>query len=190
MLVVGDSLTAGYQLPMTQAYPALLQQRWQEAKLGVQVINAGVSGDTSAGGAQRIEWLLKRTKPQWVVIALGANDGLRGLPLDQLRGNLTNMITSAQAAQAQVILAGMQLPPNLGEEYTAAFREMYPALASEHGCVLIPFLLAGVAAVPELNLPDGIHPNAQGHQHIAGQLDQLLRPLLNPEAQTTQAARP
>ena len=182
LLVIGDSLTAGYQLPMSAAYPALLQQRWQDAGHEVRVINAGVSGDTSAGGAQRTGWLVGRTKPDWVMIALGANDGLRGLPLDQLRENLVMMITAAQEAGSQVILVGMQIPPNLGETYTAGFRAMYPQLAEEFSLPLIPFLLEGVAADPELNLPDGIHPNEDGHRVMTQKLYPSLTAWLFPES--------
>lgn len=179
VVILGDSLTAGYRLATEQAYPALLQQRAEAEGIAVQFVNAGVSGDTTAGGLRRIDWLL-RAPVDVVVVALGANDGLRGLDLSLTEQNLRAIIAKVRDRnpQVQVVLAGMQLPPNLGEAYTSEFRALFPRLADELDARLIPFLLDGVAGQPELNLRDGMHPNEAGHQVIAATVWKYLRPLL------------
>jgi acyl-CoA thioesterase-1 len=145
----------------------------------VRVVNAGVSGSTSASAASRLRWQL-RSRPDFVVIALGGNDGLRGVDVATTKTNLSTAIDLAQQSGARVLLAGMKLPPNYGPEYTAAFEALFPALAVKHRVALLPFLLEGVAANPELNLPDGIHPNARGTEIVARNVFAALQPLLAP----------
>lgn len=171
--ILGDSITAGYGLAAEQAYPALLAPLLP----GWKVVNAGVSGDTSAGGLRRLDWVLKG-KPRVVVIALGANDGLRGLPLEQLEANLRAMVAKVRAAGATPLLIGMRMPKNLGPAYTAAFDALYPRLAAELAVPLLPFLLDGVALDPALNQSDLVHPNAKGQQVIAAKVAAWLKPLL------------
>jgi len=166
VLFLGDSLTAGYGLDEGQAFPAVVGELLRAEGVASRVVNAGVSGDTTAGGLARLGWLL-RQQPDVVVVALGANDGLRGLDLGATEENLRQIIEGCRGAGAKVILAGMLLPPNYGPDYTRAFAELYPRLAEELGVELIPFLLDGVAADPELNLGDGIHPNAEGQRRVA-----------------------
>jgi len=172
VLFLGTSLTAGFGLSEEFAYPARLSDLLAAEGHSIDVVNAGVSGDTSAGGLERIDWLL-REPPDWVFVELGANDGLRGLPVEMTEANLVEIIDRAQQAGARTIVAGMLMPPNYGEEYTTAFAELFPRVAESSGSRLVPFLLDGVAGDPSLNLPDGIHPNAEGHQRIA----ELLLPL-------------
>jgi acyl-CoA thioesterase I len=166
MVFLGDSLTAGFNVDAQDAYPALVEQLAQRDQRGWKIINAGISGDTTAGGVRRIAWALK-AKPAVMLIALGANDGLRGLSVADMKKNLSAIITQAKNNGVRVLLAGMQLPKNYGEEYRQAFAEVYPALAKEHNVPLLPFLLTGVAGDATLNLPDGIHPNLAGHKIIA-----------------------
>ena len=177
ILALGDSLTAGYGLAQSQAWPTLVQARLKAAGYGHRVVNAGVSGDTSAGGLARLDWQLSQ-KPAVVVLELGGNDGLRGLPVEHTRDNLAKIIQRCQATGATVLLAGMQIPPNMGPDYTAAFRDMYPSLAKEFGVPLIPFLLEGVAGDTKLNQRDGIHPTAEGQAILAETVWQSLEPLL------------
>ncbi len=183
ILVLGDSLAAGFGLDANQAFPTLLQNKINEAQLNFEVINAGLSGDTSAGGLRRIDWVLKR-KIDVLVLELGGNDGLRGLPVDAMQSNLQTIIdrTRAKYPQAQVIIAGMQMPTNFGAEYARAFQEVFPALARKNKTALIPFLLEGVGGNPELNLPDRIHPTAEGHKIVAENVWKTLRPLLQKQA--------
>ncbi len=170
ILMLGDSLTAGLGVMPDQAWPALIQQKLdQDVDMPpgmVRVINGGISGSTSASAPSRVKWYLK-APPDIMVLALGANDGLRGLSTDLMRRNLDQAIQMAEDAGVRVILAGMQIPPNLGPDYTAAFGKVYPDLAQARHLTLIPFLLEGVAGHPELNQADGIHPNALGHRIIA-----------------------
>ena len=166
VVCLGDSLTAGLGLSPEQAYPALLEKRLAAAGLDWEVVNAGVSGDTSAGGVRRLEWSLSG-EVRVLVLALGANDGLRGLPPAQLRANLARIIEAAQQRGAKVVLAGMEAPPNFGGPYTREFREVYRDLAKAYPVSYVPFLLEGVAGVPALNQPDGIHPTAEGQRRIA-----------------------
>ena len=173
VVFLGDSITAGYGLAAEQAYPALVGPQLP----GWTVVNAGVSGDTSAGGLRRLDWVLKG-RPRVVVIALGANDGLRGLPVEQLEANLRAMVAKVRAAGATPLLIGMRMPKNLGPAYIAAFDPLYPRLAAELGVPLLPFLLDGVALDPALNQSDMIHPNAKGQQVIAGKVAAWLKPLL------------
>jgi acyl-CoA thioesterase-1 len=166
LVVLGDSIAAGYGLAQEDAFPALIAAELEVRGRPVRVVNAGVSGDTTAGGLARLDWLL-RQRPDVLLVELGGNDGLRGLPLAATEENLRRIVAAARGAGAEVILAGMRLPPNLGPEYTAAFAAIYPRLAADYEVALIPFLLEGVGGVPLLNLPDGIHPTPEGHRRIA-----------------------
>ena len=170
IVCLGDSLTAGYGLEESLAWPALIQAQRPAWK----VINAGISGDTTAGGLRRLDWALK-AKPTTVVLALGANDGLRGLDENRTKANLSALIAGCQSAKARVILAGMQLPTSMGPDYRERFAAIFPQLAAERSVTLLPFLLAGVAGHPELNQADGIHPTAEGQKIIAA----LVLPLLD-----------
>jgi len=179
VLVLGDSLSAGYGLNATQAYPALLQRRVDEVGLNFEVVNAGVSGDTSAGGLRRIDWLLRR-QIDVLILELGANDGLRGIPLESTKANLQKIIdkTLQHSPGARIVIAGMMVPPNLGPIYTDQFRNLFSELAEENEAELIPFLLARVAGRRELNLADGIHPNPEGHRLVAETVWEVLEPVL------------
>ncbi|MDA2928043.1 arylesterase [Acidobacteria bacterium AH-259-G07] len=179
ILILGDSLTAGYGLDPSEAFPALIQQKIDALGWNFKVMNGGLSGDTSADGLRRIDWLL-RSKIEFLVLELGANDALRGLPLDETERNLQAIIDKVRKRypEVKVVIAGMLVPPNLGQEYTERFRSIFPELAKRNKVALIPFLLEGVAGRPELNLPDGIHPTATGHEIIAETLWKVLGPLL------------
>ena len=166
VVFLGDSLTAGYGLGGEQAYPALVEKRLEEEGIPIKVLNAGVSGDTTAGGLARLDWLLSQ-KPDVVVVGLGGNDGLRGLPLEQAEQNLREIVRRAKAAGARVLLLGMQIPPNYGPEYAQGFSDMYPRIAKEMDVALVPFLLEGVGGVSDLNQADGIHPTAEGQEKVA-----------------------
>lgn len=179
ILALGDSLTAGLGLPQSQAWPTLVQARLDAAGRKYRVVNAGVSGDTTAAGLARLDWQLSQ-KPVVVILELGANDGLRGLPVAEASANLDQIITRCKAAGARVLLAGMQVPPNMGPEYSAAFRDIFPALAREHDVPLIPFILEGIAGDTRLNQGDGIHPTAEGHVILADTVWKHLEPLLTP----------
>lgn len=174
---LGDSLTAGLGLPESQAYPALIQARLQAEGRSWKVVNAGVSGDTTAGGLARLDWLY-RQRIEVLVVALGANDGLRGLPLKDTEANLRAILRRGRREGSRLVLVGMQMPENLGPEYRRGFAALYPRLAKEEGAHLIPFLLEGVALDPALNQADGIHPNAEGARKVAGTVWQGLSPLL------------
>jgi acyl-CoA thioesterase-1 len=179
IVFLGDSLTAGYGLAEDQAYPALLRERLDQAGWPAAVVNAGISGDTSAGGLRRVDWLLQQPIDV-LVLALGANDGLRGLSLAQTRNNLQAIVDRVRAADptTEIIVAGMLMPPNLGPEYTAEFGRLFPELAERNGLALVPFLLEGVAAQPELNQSDGIHPTADGQRRVAETVWRTLEPIL------------
>jgi acyl-CoA thioesterase-1 len=181
IVVLGDSLTAGYGLDAGDSFPTVLQHLIDEAGYRHEVMNAGVSGDTSAGGVRRLEWALD-VEVEILILALGANDGLRGLPPEELHRNLDAIITRAKARGVQVLLAGMEVPPNMGEAYAASFRSVYSDLARAHGIRLVPFLLAGVAGKSALNQGDGIHPNAAGARLIAETIWEALQPMLTREA--------
>ena len=178
VIFLGDSLTAGYGLDTEQAFPALLEATFEAKGQPLRVVNAGVSGDTTAGGLRRLDWLL-RQEPDILMVALGGNDGLRGLDLEASEENLRQIVVQAQEAGAKIILAGMLMPPNYGVDYTEGFAAIYPRLTEEHGLTLVPFLLEGVAARPELNLPDGIHPTAEGQEILAGTVEPYLAAVLD-----------
>ena len=166
IVALGDSLTAGFGVAPEEAWPALVEARLRREGYPFRVVNAGVSGDTSAGGLRRVDWVL-RNRPEVAVVALGGNDGLRGLGTDAMRTNLLAIVERFQGAGARVLVAGMEVPPNYGATYSRAFRSVFPDIARRTGSALMPFLLEGVAADPRLNLSDGIHPNAAGHRAIA-----------------------
>jgi acyl-CoA thioesterase-1 len=174
---LGDSLTAGQGLPEAQAYPALIQARLRAEGLDWRVINAGISGDTTAGGAARMDWLY-RQPIDVLVVALGANDGLRGLPLKETEKNLHVIVRRAKKEGSKVLLAGMQMPENYGPEYRKAFAALFPKVAKEEGVPLLPFLLEGVALDPKLNQADGIHPNPEGAKRVAETVWGSLHPML------------
>jgi len=177
IVALGDSLTAGLGVPAEDAYPALLEARLRRAGFAYHVVNAGVSGDTTAGALRRLDWVL-RARPAIVIVALGANDGLRGLPVEAMRDNLVAIVTRLRAGGARVLLAGMRLPPNYGAPYTRAFAAAFPAVARQTSAPLLPFLLDGVAGMPALNQADGIHPNADGQRRVAETVWRSLRPML------------
>ena len=177
IVILGDSLTAGLGLPTDQSYPARLQQRLNEEGAHYQIVNAGVSGDTSAGGLARLDWALEGDV-RVMIVALGGNDGLRGLPPEELKKNLAAIIERAQSRGIRVILAGMEAPPNYGRDYIVAFHRVYPALASEYHVALVPFLLDGVAGNDALNQRDGIHPSAAGARIVADNVWKVLKPVV------------
>jgi acyl-CoA thioesterase I len=177
IVALGDSLTAGLGVAADEAYPALLEARVRAAGFDYRVVNAGVSGDTSAGGLRRVDWVL-RSRPDVAIVALGANDGLRGLPIAALRDNLTAIVTRLREARSRVLLVGMRLPLNYGDVYAGAFADSFRVVAQRAGVAFVPFMLEGVAAQPKLNQVDGIHPNAAGHRAIADHLWIALQPLL------------
>ncbi|HYF31089.1 MAG TPA: arylesterase [Chitinophagaceae bacterium] len=172
----GNSLTAGYGLDPSEAFPALIQQKIDSMRLPYKVVNAGVSGETSSGGNARVDWIL-RQPPAVFVLELGANDGLRGIPLTETKKNLQSIIDKVKAKNPNVtiILAGMMMPPNMGEQYTSQFRAIYPDLAKENNLPLIPFLLQGVGGEAHLNQQDGIHPTAEGHEIVAENVWAILK---------------
>jgi acyl-CoA thioesterase-1 len=174
IVVLGDSLTAGLGLAAEDAYPAVLQRYLDAKGLKYHVVNAGISGDTSAGGLARLDWALEGDV-RILIVALGGNDALRGLPVTQLKANLARIIERAQAAGITVVLAGMEAPPNWGDEYTSAFHDVYPALAAEYHVALVPFLLEGVAGIGRLNQRDGIHPTAEGDRIVADTVWKVLQ---------------
>jgi len=177
IVAFGDSLTAGLGVPASQTYPALLEQRLEREGYNFRVINAGVSGDTTAGGVRRVDWAL-RLDPEIVILELGVNDAMRGQKLAGIRANLDQMIARFQAAGARVLVAGMRLPPNYGDRYAEDFHRLYGEVARARKAALIPFFLDGVAAVPHLNQADGIHPTAEGYVIVVGRLWPYLVPLL------------
>jgi acyl-CoA thioesterase-1 len=189
VLFLGTSITAGYGLPASEAFPARVQERIDAAGLGYRVVNAGVSGDTSAGGLRRIGWLVQLPIAV-LVLELGANDMLRGLDVGALERNLQAIIDRTHAVHpgARVLVAGMRAAPNLGEDYGRAFEAVYPALARANDAALLPFVLEGVAADEALNQPDGIHPTAEGHRRVAERVWSALRPLLQSDGAPPQAA--
>lgn len=166
LVVLGDSLTAGLGIPREESYPSILQKKLEDAGHDIEVVNAGVSGDTSADGLRRVGWALEGNV-RLLVIALGANDGLRGLPPQQMKANLQRIIERAKQRAIPVLLVGMEAPPNYGEQYAAAFRQVFQDLARENKVQFVPFLLEGVAGVPGLNQGDGIHPTTAGAARIA-----------------------
>lgn len=179
ILFFGDSLTAGYGITPEQAFPNLIQQKIDEKGLNYKVVNAGLSGETSAGGVARIDWVLKQPVDIFV-LELGANDGLRGLELSQTRENLQTIIDKLKAKnpRVKIVIAGMMVPPNMGEAYAQPFEQIFPDLAKKNNARLVPFLLEGVGGDPNLNQPDGIHPNVEGHKIVADNVWKVLSPLL------------
>jgi acyl-CoA thioesterase I len=179
ILFFGDSLTAGYGLSPEEAFPALVEKEFNKHGKSAKVVNAGLSGETSAGGLSRIDWILRQPIDVFV-LELGANDGLRGLPLDQTQKNLQAIIDKVRVKfpKVKIVIAGMMVPPNMGRDYTERFEKIFPELAKKNNVVLIPFLLEDVAGKDHLNLPDGIHPNPAGHKIVADNVYKVLDPLI------------
>lgn len=179
ILFFGNSLTAGYGIEKEEAFPDLIQQKIDSLEMAYQVINGGLSGETTASGLNRLDWFLEE-RPEIFILELGANDGLRGIPLTETRKNLVAIIDKVKNKypDTTVLLAGMQIPPNMGQEYTESFKIMYEEVSEEKQVKLIPFLLEGVAGDPELNLPDGIHPTEEGHKIVAENVWDNIAPLL------------
>ena len=184
VLIVGTSLTAGYGLDPSQAWPAVLQRIIDSAGLSLRVVNAGVSGETSAGALRRVDWLLQRERPAVFMLETGGNDGLRGQDPDSLKANILAILERAHRLQPspRLVLFAMEAPPNLGDEYTRRFRAVYPDAAKAAGATLVPFFLADVAGVDSLNQPDGIHPTARGARRAAGNAWKVLEPLFRETA--------
>lgn len=179
ILFFGTSLTAGYGLDVREAFPALIQKKINDLKLPYKVINAGLSGETSAAGNSRIDWLLKQPIDV-MVLELGANDGLRGLPLLETKNNLQQIIDKVKKKypKVKIVLAGMQIPPSMGADYSNQFKSLFPELARKNDLVLVPFLLQGVGGIPDLNQGDGIHPTAAGQKILAENVWKQLQPIL------------
>lgn len=175
ILFFGDSLTAGYGIELEEAFPALIQERLDSLNMNYTVINSGLSGETTSGGLNRIDWVLNQ-KVDVFVLELGANDGLRGIPLDQTKKNLQAIIDLVREknSKTKIVIAGMQIPPNMGPEYTSEFRKIFPEMANENELALIPFLLDGVAGIPEMNLEDGMHPTPEGHRIVMENVWKIL----------------
>ena len=178
IVAFGDSLTIGLGLLEQEAYPALLQRKIDESGYKFEVVNAGVSGDTSAGGLRRLDWAIEGDV-KILIVAFGGNDGLRGLPVGQMKENLSQIIDRARERNIVVVLAGMEAPPNFGQEYATGFRQAFRDVALNKRVLFIPFLLNNVAGKPELNQADGIHPNQQGTQIVADTVWSVLEPLLD-----------
>jgi acyl-CoA thioesterase-1 len=180
LLFLGDSLTEGLGVPPEAAYPSLIEKELKADQRAVRIVNAGISGSTSASGLARLKWHLKgKEKPDVLVLALGANDGLRGLSVDEMKKNLTSVIELAKTNQIRVLLAGMQMPPNYGKAYTDSYAKAFPDVAQALGVPLVPFLLEGVGGEKDMNQPDGIHPNVEGHKLLAKNVLKHLKPLLD-----------
>ena len=177
ILAFGDSLTAGFGVAPSESYPARLQRLLDEKGYHYKVVNAGVSGETTAGGAARIDWVLQH-EPEIVILELGANDGLRGLPIFEMQRNLETIIEACQKRGAKVLLAGMEITPNLGQEYSDDFRDVFPLLAKKHRISLLPFFLKDIAARPDLTQADGIHPVSKGYAIATQTVFQHLEPML------------
>ena len=177
IVFLGDSLTAGLGLPQSQAFPSVLDEKLRAFSASVQVVNAGISGDTAAGGRRRLNWALEGDV-RVLVLALGANDGLRGNPVPAMKADLQAIIRAAKARGITVLLLGMEAPPNFGPEYTAEFREAFRDLADDEDVAFVPFFLEGVAGVPALNQSDGLHPNAEGTQRVAATVWKALEPIV------------
>jgi acyl-CoA thioesterase-1 len=181
VVFLGDSLTAGLGLPQAQAFPSVIAERLQREGIDLEVVNAGISGDTAAGGRRRLNWALEGNV-KVLVLALGANDGLRGSPVAGMKDNLQAIIREARGRGITVLLLGMEAPPNFGPEYTAEFRQAFRDLADEEDVAFIPFFLDGVAGVPALNQPDGLHPNAGGATRVADNVWKALEPIVEQAA--------
>ena len=181
VVVLGDSIAAGLGVEPAQAYPALLQEKINAARLPYTVVNAGVSGDTTADGLGRLDWLLQR-KIDVLIVELGGNDGLRGLAIPTIQSNLQAIIDHARKKypEIRIVIAGMRMPANLGPDYVGAFAKVFPAIASKNQAALVPFLLEGVGGDASLNQADGIHPTAEGHKLVAENVWKALKPILEP----------
>jgi len=179
VLFLGDSITAGYGLDITQAYPALIQEKIDAKNWPFKVVNAGQSGDTTAGGLNRVDWLL-RSRIDVLFLELGANDGLRGLPAENVQKNLQAIIDRVKTKypEVRVVIAGMKVPPNMGRSYSEQFQSVFVSLAKKNNAPLIPFILEGVGGVRDLNLSDGIHPTSRGHEIVAANVWKALEPVL------------
>ena len=190
LLFLGTSLTAGYGLEEEQAYPALIQQKIDSAGLNYRVVNAGVSGETSAGALRRIDWLF-REPIAVLVVETGANDGLRGLSPDTLRANIEAIFGRAKQLKPtpKLVLVGMRIPPNYGRAYAQRFEEVYRTVAHKSGAILVPFLLQGVGGIPSLNQPDGVHPTAEGQRKMAETVWRVLEPVLQEREKTERTGR-
>ncbi len=178
IVAFGDSLTAGFGLSEKDSYPYLLQEKLRADGYDYDVVNAGVSGDTSAGGLERIDWSLEQDNVQILILELGANDLLRGLPVEKMKENLSTMIKKAKAKNVKVLFCGMLAPPTMGAKYQREFVSVFPDLAAEHKVEFLPFLLENIATNPKLNQPDGIHPNAEGEKIMTDNVYNALKPLL------------
>jgi acyl-CoA thioesterase-1 len=182
IIVLGDSIAAGNGVDPSESFPGLIQERIREKGWNYELVNAGVSGDTTAGGLRRISWLLKR-QVHILVLELGGNDGLRGISPDETRANLEKIITQARERypHVRIVVCGMQMPQNMGESYNRKFREVFPDVARAHKTELVPFLLEGVGGRADLNQPDRIHPNPAGHRIVASNVWSVLEPMLQPK---------
>jgi acyl-CoA thioesterase-1 len=182
ILFFGDSITAGYGIDLNQAFPALIQEKIDSLGLSYDVVNAGLSGETSAGGLRRVDWVMQQ-EVDIFVLELGGNDGLRGIDPESTKENLAGIIEKVRAADpdVKILLTGMEAPPNLGQAYTSQFRQVFSDVARQKNVNFLPFILEGVAGNPELNLPDGIHPTAEGHKILAENVWGSLRPMLDRE---------
>ena len=180
ILFFGNSLTAAYGLEPAQGFVGLIEKRLDSLNLNYRVINAGLSGETTAGGNDRIDWILEHNPIDIFILELGGNDGLRGINVKQSFSNLHSIVKKVitKYPKARIIIAGMEAPPNMGQRFTTEFRAMFPKLAKEYNASLIPFLLEGVGGNPELNLPDGIHPNVKGHKIVTENIWKVLKPIL------------
>ena len=178
IVAFGDSLTAGFGLTEKESYPFLLQQKLNADGYNYEVVNAGIAGETSAGGLERIDWVLEQENVEILILELGANDLLRGLPVARMKDNLAKMIKKAQAKKVKVLLCGMLAPPSVGDDYRRDYTNAFPDLASEHKTEFLPFLLENVALQKELNQGDGIHPNAQGEMIMTDNIYNALKPML------------
>jgi acyl-CoA thioesterase-1 len=189
LLVVGDSLSAGYGVPLSKAWVSLLQERLQPSPYGINVVNASISGETTLGGRNRLADLMTRHHPRWLILELGANDGLRGLPIADIQANLQAMIDLAQRQGATVILIGMRLPPNYGSSYTNAFADMYQTLATRNQCAFLPFLLQDIATDLDLMQADGLHPNTAAQIKVLANVWPILLPVLTTQPANLPVAR-
>lgn len=178
IVAFGDSLTAGFGLSEKESYPYLLQEKLRAEGYDYDVINAGIAGDTTAGGLERIDWSLEQENVQILILELGGNDLLRGLPVEKMKQNLDTMIRKAKAKNIKVLFCGMLAPPTMGAKYQREFVAVFPDLAAQHKVEFLPFILENVAANPQLNQPDGIHPNAEGEKIMTENVYQALKPLL------------
>lgn len=178
ILILGDSLTEGYGVEKDDAFPALLDGKLKKWREGLQVVNGGSSGSTSASGVRRLKWY-EKSHPDIVMLALGSNDGLRGVKVEETRKNIEAALVYCRSKNWQVVLTGLKVPPNYGAEYAGAFERIYPDLAAKYKLPIVEFLLEGVAGEPEMNLADGIHPNESGHERIAENLFRFFKPVLD-----------